>query len=87
MTDTATEQTREEKVAAHNNSLRGEKLKKKIQRQHDWRVQVWAQCELRIREAQAELEALGLDPIQTFDPQFDDEEMLRHYAEMSLTNR
>lgn len=68
-----------------NESKKRDKLTRQITRAHEWRVQVWAQSELRIRAANASLAALGGDPIEPFEPQFDDDEMLHHYSNMPLS--
>lgn len=68
-----------------NDDRRADKLQKEIQRAHDWRVQVWAQSELRIQRKNAELEAIGRVAIEPFTPDFGSQEMLQHYAEMTLT--
>lgn len=68
-----------------NDDRRADKLTKGIIRAHDWRVQVWAQSELRIQRMNAELEAMGREQVIPFEPQFDTKEMLTHYAEMTLT--
>lgn len=69
----------------HNDQLKREKLQRKIRRAHEWRVQVWAQSELKIREGQAGLGVLGVEPVEIFDPKFDDDDMLHHYATMAIT--
>ena len=85
-------ETREEKstrevdaLRQSNDDRRAEKLAKEVTRAHEWRVQVWAQSEIRIRRRNAELVAMGREPIEPFDPDFGSLEMLTHYAEMTLT--
>lgn len=51
---------------------------------HEWRVQVWAQMERKIRSLNAELAVLGADAFEPYEPQFDDDQMLAHYATMTL---
>lgn len=68
----------------HNDARKAEALKAKAARAHAWRVQVWAQSELRLRSIEAELKVLGYEPDEPFSPDFEDEEMLRHYSEMQL---
>lgn len=47
-----------------NDQLRADALERKILRQHKWRTQVAAECELRIREMQEQRNALGdVEPI------------------------
>lgn len=72
-------------MAQTNQDRKAEALGRKIQKAHDWRVQVWAQSQLRINAAQAELQVLGKEEHALYDPQFDDPDMLRHYAEMSIS--
>lgn len=67
-----------------NEDRRASALCKKIQKAHDWRVQVWAQSELRIKASQEALAVLGRDPVTLYEPDFSDPEVVRHYAEMSL---
>ncbi len=51
-------------------------LRRKIKRQHRWRAQVWADCELRIRQMQTQLE-LYEAPAQEIDHfDFTDETVL-----------
>lgn len=38
-------------------------LERKINRQHRWRTQVWASCELRIRTMQGQLVDLGFEAV------------------------
>jgi hypothetical protein len=68
-----------------NEDRRKDKLRRQVNRAHDWRVQVWAQSELKIREANAALQALGDEPIKPFDPDFTDDSNLHHYSTMTLT--
>lgn len=89
---TAPTETREEKANREKDALRqsnddrrADKLAKEVNRAHEWRVQVWAQSELRIRARNAELQAMGRDPITPFDADFDSVDMLKHYSEMTLT--
>ncbi len=49
-----------------NASRRVAALRRKIKRQHRWRAQVWADCELRIRQMQTQLE-LHESPPQEID--------------------
>lgn len=68
-----------------NEDRKRDALRRKAQRAHEWRVQVWAQSELRIREASASLEVLGSEPLDLFKPEFDNDDMLHHYASMPLS--
>lgn len=68
-----------------NEDRRKDKLRRQVTRAHEWRVQVWAQSELKIRAANAALVAMGGEAVEPFDPQFADDEMLQHYASMSLS--
>lgn len=69
----------------YNQKRKLEKLLKQAQRAHEWRVQVWAQSEQRIAQINAQLAVLGAEPYVCFDPNFNDPEMLAHYAGMSIT--
>lgn len=51
-------------VAGSNEKRRADALGRKISRQDKWRTQVWAECELRIREMQAARVELGEAPIE-----------------------
>ena len=77
-------QTTEEKKITNDDRKR-DRLIRKIVRAHEWRVQVHAQSELAIRQAQAELAVLGGEPVDLFKPDFDDDAMLHHYSTMSLS--
>lgn len=63
-----------------NLERRVEKLKRRIEKDHDYRVKIWAQAEIRIQGRSAELEALGQKPPELFRPDFSDHEMLLEYA-------
>lgn len=84
MADTETTE-KKRTLKEHNDELRRDKLQRQVRRAHEWRVQVWAQSELKIREAQQGLGVLGTDPVELFDPKFGDDEMLHHYATMQIT--
>lgn len=73
-----------ESIKKSNDDRKIEALMKKAQKAHDWRVQVWAQSERRIRGFNAELEVIGAPAFEPYEPQFDDDEMLGHYATMPL---
>lgn len=79
MSDTTTAPSKQS-----NEDRKIEALRKKIEKAHDWRVQVWAQSERRIKAMTAELAVLGAAPIDLFDPDFTDESMVEHYATMKL---
>jgi hypothetical protein len=68
-----------------NDDRKRDKLRRQAIRAHEWRVQVWAQCELKIRAANASLEALGTTPVEPFKPKFEDDAMLHHYSTMQLS--
>lgn len=91
MTETNVDQTEaataevQQVAKESNNDRKRRKLEKQAVRAHEWRVQVWAQCEIKIRAANAELAVLGGEPIQTWEPDFTSEENLHHYASMTLT--
>lgn len=72
-------------VKETNEDRRRKRLRKEAVRAHEWRVQVWAQMELKIRGANAQAEVLGAEPYVPFEPDFENEETLKHYAEMQLT--
>lgn len=78
-TDAPVKQTNEER--------RRDKLQKQAARAHEWRVQVWAQQTLRLDRINAELAAMEFPPVVPWEPDFADREMLKHYAEMSITPR
>lgn len=78
----ASEQQEKEKKT--NNDRKIEALLVRAQRAHDWRVIVWAQSEQRLRTINAQLEVLGAEPFEPFEPLFDDDDMLDHYSNMKL---
>lgn len=67
-----------------NEQRKMEALRKKIEKAHDWRVQVWAQSQRRIEAMQAEMNVLGGTPVDLFEPDFTDPAMVEHYANMTL---
>lgn len=69
----------------YNERMRRYKLVRTIQRAHEWRVQVWAQMERKIKSSNAALEAMGSEPIVPFEPNFADPEVVEHYATMKLS--
>jgi hypothetical protein len=71
-------------IKQSNDDRKIESLNKKAQKAHDWRVQVWAQCERRIRGFNAQLAVLGADEFEPFEPDFNDDALLEHYATMPL---
>lgn len=73
------------KIKETNEDRKRKRLRREATRAHEWRVQVWAQMELKIRGANAEAAVLGAEPYEPFEPQFDSDEMLTHYANMQLT--
>lgn len=83
-TETTEEESEAVQTKESNTDRRRDALLKKLRKAHDWRVQVWAQSELRIRAMNAELVEMGLEPFSPYEAQFGDDDMLRHYAEMSL---
>lgn len=89
MSDQATEQDpvaeTPKSLKESNEDRKRDKLRRQAIRAHEWRIQVWAQMELKIRSAQASLEVLGAEPVDLMEPQFDDDEMVHHYASMSLS--
>lgn len=68
-----------------NDQRRLDKLIREATRAHEWRVQVWAQMENKIRVANASIGAMGGDPYEPWTPDFTDPEALAHYSSMTLT--
>lgn len=68
-----------------NEERQRRKFRRKAIRAHDWRVRVWAQCELTIRQANASAQVLGGDPFEPWTPNFTDAETLQRYATMQIT--
>lgn len=71
-------------IKKSNDDRKIESLMKKAQKAHDWRVQVWAQSERRIRGFNAQLAVLGAEEFAPYDPDFNDDGLLEHYATMPL---
>jgi hypothetical protein len=63
-----------------NEERKAQKLAGRIRRAHNWRVQVWAQSELRIRRLTAELAELGNNPPELFEPEFSSDKKLEGYT-------
>lgn len=68
-----------------NDDRKRDKLIREATRAHEWRVQVWAQMENKIRAANASITALGGEPYEPWDADFTDPESLTHYSTMTLT--
>lgn len=68
-----------------NDARKAERLRRKIERQHDWRVKVWAECEMRIKAAHAELAGMGHSMPDLYKPDFENEAMLEQYSMIKLT--
>jgi hypothetical protein len=83
-TDNSIEEARRT-LKESNDDRKRDKLRRQATRAHEWRVQVWAQSEFKIRAANAALEALGSKPVDIFPPKFDDNEMLHYYSTMPLS--
>lgn len=49
-------------LSRSNTERQIEALRRKIRRQHRWRAQVWADCEIRIRAMNSKLQDLGRPP-------------------------
>lgn len=74
-----------ESIKQSNDDRKRDKLRRQITRAHEWRVQVWAQSELKIRAAQANLSLLDGEVVDLFEPEFDNDEMLHTYSNMPLS--
>jgi len=92
MADTAADRATTEEIESMAKSLKEsnddrkkDKLARKITRAHEWRVQVWAQMELKIRADIAAMEALNGEAPALFEPDFESQDMLQHYADMTLS--
>ena len=90
MTDSTGHATKEDieglqaSIKQSNEDRKKDALMKKARKAHDWRVQVWAQSERRIAGFNAELQVLGAEPFEPYEPDFTDPAMLEHYATMPL---
>lgn len=71
-------------VKQTNEERKIQALRKKIEKAHDWRVQVWAQSQRRIEAMTAELGVLGAAPVDLYEADFSDPANVEHYATMSL---
>lgn len=69
-----------ERVRQTNEGRRADKLARRIERDHDYRVKVWAQSEIRIQGRAAELASMGRPVPQLFRPDFTDRALLTEYA-------
>lgn len=65
---------------ATNVGRRIEGLQRKIEKDHDYRVRIWAQAEIRILGRIAEIEELGGRSQELFRPDFTDRTLLTEYA-------
>ena len=78
------EQQQAQALKQSNEERKVEALRKKIDKAHDWRVQVWAQSQRRIEAMQAQLAVLGAAPVDLYEPDFTDPANVEHYSTMSL---
>lgn len=76
--------TETEPTKVTNETRKADKLRKIATKAHNWRVQVWAQQQRRIAGANAELVALGFEPVEPYPTDFNDPDKVEHYATMSL---
>ncbi len=72
------------KIKESNDDRQRQKLRRQVRRAHAWRTQVWAQSEVKIRQANAALAALGADAEEVDEPDFTTEENLHYYSNMAL---
>lgn len=63
-----------------NEQRRATRLRREIAKQHAWRVKTWAKAEEYIKERQEELETLGFEQEDLFEPDFKNPAMLAEYA-------
>lgn len=68
-----------------NDDRKRDRLRREVQRANEYRIKIWAQSELKIRGALADLEVLGGEPPVLLEPDFKDNESLNAYAAMTLT--
>lgn len=71
-------------INEHNQRLKVEKLRRRINQIHDRRVRSWADAEVSIRSLQHNLEALGEVPEDLFQPDWEDPSMLMTYRMAGL---
>lgn len=67
-----------------NDDRKRDALMRRANRAHEWRVQVWAQSEQRIKAINAQLAVMGAAEFEPYEPDFDDPSMIEHYASMTL---
>lgn len=72
--------TRKVEQVATNLGRRQAALQRRIEKDHDYRVRIWAQAEIRIRGRIAELQELGGEVPELFRPDFEDRGLLYEYA-------
>lgn len=58
-------------LSRSNTERQVEALRRRIRRQHRWRAQVWADCEIRIRAMNGKLQDLGRPPQGLAEYDFD----------------
>ncbi len=73
-------------LSQSNTERRVAALRRKIRRQHRWRAQVWADCEIRINSMQDQLTALGSNQIPLDEYDFEDQTALRELAQAGDTD-
>jgi len=74
MTDTTTDVRIES-----NDQRRAVRLRREINKQHQWRVKTWATAQRYIAERQTELRELGFDEEELFEPDFSTEANVELY--------
>lgn len=72
-------------IKESNEDRKRAKLRREVTRAHEWRVQVWAQMELKIQAATEALKVLDAEPEPLFEPDFNDKGLLHHYSSMKLS--
>lgn len=72
--------TDESRPKQSNEDRKADAIRRRIDKAHAWRVNVWANRELAILSMQAELTTLGYPEVDLFAPDFTDENLLREYA-------
>lgn len=73
-------------LSESNTARRTAALRRKIRRQHRWRAQVWAECEIRINGMQDQLTALGAAQLELEEYDFLDPDALAVLAQAGDTD-
>lgn len=69
--------------AETNEERRARRVRREIQKQHNWRVSTWAKAIKYIEQRQKELTDLGFNREELFEPDFTNPSLVDSYADLT----